>query len=195
MLDERSGYLEMVPGWNFSCVMAGAVLADLALEHRIETDLERLYLVDPTPTGDGLLDPTLKGIADSRREVGRPVLDRTKHPSCRRNRCGRAGPPGGAEHPCPRDGRVLGAHPRRFPVRGRIRRRITRRARNPKARILSVILQDEIPDPRDAILVALMHTCGGLQAAARGTGLRGAARPDRARRQAGSHRAGPWPAQ
>ena len=65
MLDERSGYLEMVPGWNFSCVMAGAVLADLALEHRIETDLERLYLVDPTPTGDGLLDPTLKGIADS----------------------------------------------------------------------------------------------------------------------------------
>ncbi len=45
MLDERSGYLEMVPGWDFSCVMAGAVLADLALERRIETDLERLYLV------------------------------------------------------------------------------------------------------------------------------------------------------
>lgn len=30
MLDERSGYLEMVPGSDFSCVMAGAVLADLA---------------------------------------------------------------------------------------------------------------------------------------------------------------------
>jgi len=65
MLDEQSGYLEMVPNWNFSCVMAGAVLADLALERRIETDLERLYLVDPTPTGDELLDPTLKDIAES----------------------------------------------------------------------------------------------------------------------------------
>ena len=65
MLDERSGYLEMVPGWDFSCVMAGAVLADLALERRIETDLERLYLVDATPTGDGLLDPTLADIAES----------------------------------------------------------------------------------------------------------------------------------
>ena len=36
MLNERSGYLEMVPGWAFSCVMAGAVIADLTLE-RIES--------------------------------------------------------------------------------------------------------------------------------------------------------------
>ena len=35
MLNEQSGYLEMVPGWDFSCVMAGAVIADLALESRI----------------------------------------------------------------------------------------------------------------------------------------------------------------
>ena len=38
MLNEQSGYLEMVPGWDFSCVMAGAVIADLALESRIDTD-------------------------------------------------------------------------------------------------------------------------------------------------------------
>ena len=56
MLNEQSGYLEMVPGWSFSCVMAGSVIADLALEDRIDSDLNRLYLVDPTPIGDKLLD-------------------------------------------------------------------------------------------------------------------------------------------
>ena len=66
MLNEQSGYLEIVPGWDFACVMAGAVIADLALEDRIDTDLESLYLIDATPTGDELLDPTLLGISDTR---------------------------------------------------------------------------------------------------------------------------------
>ena len=65
MLNEDNGYLEMVPGWDFSCVMAGAVIADLALENRIDTDLDALHLLDSTPTGDGLLDPTLKEISES----------------------------------------------------------------------------------------------------------------------------------
>ena len=45
--------------------MAGAVIADLALENRIDTDLEALHLIDPTPTGDKLLDPTLKKISET----------------------------------------------------------------------------------------------------------------------------------
>ncbi len=36
---------------------------DLALENRIDTDLEQLILVDSTPVGDDLLDPTLARIA------------------------------------------------------------------------------------------------------------------------------------
>ena len=66
MLDERSGYLSMVPGWDFACVMAGAVIADLALEGRIDTDLEALHLIDATPTGDVLLDPTLLEMSEQR---------------------------------------------------------------------------------------------------------------------------------
>ena len=65
MLNEHSGYLETVPGWDFSCVMAGAVIADLALANRIDTDLTSLYLVDATPTGDELLDSTLKDIGEA----------------------------------------------------------------------------------------------------------------------------------
>lgn len=162
MLDERSGYLEMVPGWNFSCVMAGAVLADLALERRIETDLDRLYLVDPTPTGDGLLDPTLKDIAESDEksdaqfwierstrhadEIVAAALDRLVD---RNILAHEAGGFWGLSRDVSRSGT--------YPTSDIETRKEC------KARILSVILHDEIPDPRDAILVALMHTCGGFK--------------------------------
>ncbi len=56
----------MVPGWDFACVMVGAVIADLALEGRIDTDLEALHLIDATPTGDVLLDPTLLEMSEQR---------------------------------------------------------------------------------------------------------------------------------
>lgn len=63
LLNEESGYLKQVQGWNLSCVLAGTVLANLALERRIDTALEPLVLADPTPTGDRLLDPVLAEIA------------------------------------------------------------------------------------------------------------------------------------
>jgi cytochrome P450 len=162
MLDERSGYLEMVPGWDFSCVMAGAVLADLALERRIETDLERLYMVDPTPTGDSLLDPTLKDIAESDEksdaqfwierntrhadEIVASTLDRLVERNILTHEMG-------GFWGLSRDVSRSGTYPT-SDVETR---------KESKARILSVILHDEIPDPRDAILVALMHTCGGFK--------------------------------
>jgi len=162
MLDEQSGYLEMVPGWDFSCVMAGAVLADLALERRIETDLERLYLVDSTPTGDDLLDPTLKDIAASEEksdaqfwierntrhadEIVAATLDRLVARNILTHQTG-------GFWGLSRDVSRSGTYPTQAnETRG-----------ESKARVLSVILNDEIPDPRDAILVALMHTCGGFK--------------------------------
>ena len=44
-------------------MLAGAVLAALALEDRIDTHLESLILLDAAPTGDELLDPVLAEIA------------------------------------------------------------------------------------------------------------------------------------
>ena len=56
---EDSGYFVPIPEWKMSCALAGGVLMDLALENRIDSDLETLILVDTTPTGDELLDPAL----------------------------------------------------------------------------------------------------------------------------------------
>ena len=63
LLNNESGYFHQVPGWNSKCAVAGAVLGELALATRIDTDTESLFLVDQTETGDSLLDSVLKDIA------------------------------------------------------------------------------------------------------------------------------------
>ena len=162
MLDEQTGYMEMVPGWDFSCVMAGAVIADLTLEDKLDTDLEKLYLVDSDPTGDGLLDPTLKDITESdetadtqywiERNTVRTddIVTATLDRLVERN--------------------IVEYEPGGF---WGLSRSVSRSGTYPaaavetkeeaKARILNVILNDVIPEPRDAILVALLHTCGGFK--------------------------------
>ena len=65
LLNEESGYFYQVPGWNLHCALIGAVLAELSLQSRIDTDLESLFLLDPAETGDSTLDPILAAIADT----------------------------------------------------------------------------------------------------------------------------------
>ena len=63
LLNEETGYFHQVPGWDLNCAVIGAVLAELSLRSRIDTDEESLFLVDETETGNPALDPTLKEIA------------------------------------------------------------------------------------------------------------------------------------
>ncbi|MXV95375.1 MAG: GPP34 family phosphoprotein [Gemmatimonadetes bacterium] len=63
LLNEENGYFHQVPGWRLNCAVVGAVLAELSLLSRIDTDLESLFLVDASKTGDPALDPILEEIA------------------------------------------------------------------------------------------------------------------------------------
>ena len=63
LLNEESGYFHQVPGWYLNCTVAGAVLAELSLMGRIDTDVESLFLVDQAATGDPALDLVLQEIA------------------------------------------------------------------------------------------------------------------------------------
>ena len=63
ILDDENGKFARVPDRQLRYALAGGVLMDLALENRIDTDLKQLMLVDATPLGDDLLDPTLADIA------------------------------------------------------------------------------------------------------------------------------------
>ncbi|MCY3861069.1 MAG: cytochrome P450 [bacterium] len=63
LLNEESGYFRQVPGWNLNCAIVGGALAELSLIYRIDTDMESLILLDQTKTGDPCLDPLLAEIA------------------------------------------------------------------------------------------------------------------------------------
>ena len=107
LLDDTSGDFAPVSELSLQCALAGAVLMDLALENRIDTDTERLILLDKTPTGDDLLDPTLANIAESTAEgavppqcpllgrVCRRVRLRDSRPRARPSHCGQHSPAAG----------------------------------------------------------------------------------------------------
>ena len=64
LLNGESGYFHQVPGWDLNCAVIGAVLAELSLVSRIDTDRSSLILLDRTAVGDPALDPILKEIAE-----------------------------------------------------------------------------------------------------------------------------------
>ena len=57
-----------MPERSLDLALAGAVLMELALENRIDTDFERLMLVDAAPLGDDIVDSTLVDIAGVEQE-------------------------------------------------------------------------------------------------------------------------------
>ena len=155
ILDDESGEFARVPKWSLRCALAGGVLMDLALENRIDTDPERLFLIDSTLVGDDLLDPVLARIAESSETYDTRywVQHTAEHSGRIRVRAlERLVERGVLQH---RNERFLWVFPsRRYPsVDGKADREV-------KLRIMSVLFSDEIPDPRDIAIVGLADTCG-----------------------------------
>ena len=160
---DDTGYFVPVPEWNMSCALAGGVLLDLSLEGRIDSDLESLILVDPTPTGDPLLDPTLAEIArDETVRTPRFWVERIAQRSDKisdesMNRLVNAG--------------IFEADSGGFLS---LSKKVTRTGRYPlvdgrtgeeiKGRIFRSLFDGEIPEPRDVAIIALVHSCGGFRA-------------------------------
>ena len=71
LLDEQSGALRPIAPRAASLAFGGAVLMELQLANRIDSDPESLVLIDPAPLGDDLLDPALAEIAaaEDRRDL------------------------------------------------------------------------------------------------------------------------------
>ena len=155
LLDDEEERFIRVPDWSLRYALGGAVLMDLALEDRIDTDLEKLILVDPTPLDDDILDPVLadiaghehqhdarfwveraSGMADDIREaaidrlVARGILER-------------------------REDRFLWVfRSRRYPVvDGTAEQEV-------KLRIMELLFSDMIPMPRDVVIICLADACG-----------------------------------
>ncbi|MDE0652816.1 MAG: GPP34 family phosphoprotein [bacterium] len=153
--DEDLAYTH-IPTLSLRYGIAGAVLMDLAVENRIDTDLEQLTLIDATPVGDDLLDPTLAEIAASPGHDARHWLEQT---------ASRAD----IVHSGVLDRLIAGGilEHRQYSSKGRFRARgleiIDGEARREvRMRVMTVLLGDDIPEPRDVMLVCLADACGAF---------------------------------
>ena len=154
LLNDEDGRFANVPSWSVNYALAGSVLMDLALENRIDTDLDNLILLDATPVGDGLLDPTLAEIAKGDKRDARFWVERTANRAyeIREEALSRLVTHGILER---RDDRFLWVfRSRRYPaVQGEAEREV-------KLRIMAVLFSDDIPDPRDVVIICLADACG-----------------------------------
>ncbi|HWB50756.1 MAG TPA: GPP34 family phosphoprotein [Stellaceae bacterium] len=157
LLDETKGEFVPLPESVFAIVMSGAALMDLALHNRIDTDLEKLMVVDRTPLGDDILDDVLSGLAglcDKRTdlEIGEALyeaaLDAEEYRARALKRL--------IAHGILREenGRHLWIfRTRRYPVIDNVEQQEVR------TRLRRILLSDEIPDPRDVVLICLVDAC------------------------------------
>lgn len=157
LLDNKTGRPVGLPAPAGDYAIATAILMQLSLDGRIDTDLDRLTVVSEVPAGDRVLDEALARMArgphghDSRHwivELGRDaahframVLDALVAKGVLRLE----------------EGRFLWVFAdRRYP-KGPLGEAEVREVR---ARLRAVLLHDEIPDPQDALLVGLARSTG-----------------------------------
>ncbi len=154
ILDDENGKFARVPDRLMRYALAGGVLMDLALENRIDTDIKNLILVDSTPVQDSLLDPTLADIAqatdtkDARFWVERTALRADEIREVALNRLVEEGILQREE-----DRFLWVFQSRRYPIVDNTAEREV------KLRIMEVLFSDQIPDPRDVVIIGLAHAC------------------------------------
>jgi golgi phosphoprotein 3 len=156
-LDDSQGRFVNLPLSAADVVLAGAALMELALNNRVDSDLDRLILVDAKPTGDDILDDVLKQLAEAGSDMSAAaVLERIgvngeKYQEIALKRLIAKG------ILREENGRFLWVfHTRRYPVIDDSEQREVR------ARLRQLVLTDEIPDPRDVVLICLIEACGLL---------------------------------
>jgi hypothetical protein len=155
MLDDETGRLtdRAAPAGDYALV--GAMLAELALEERIDIDAPRLRVKNPAPTGDAVLDGVLARIQaepepqDSRWWVETLATSADDYRDTYFERLVQKGILKVEE------GRFLWLFSeRRYPVIS------DKEEREVKARLMAVIFEDGQPDTRDALLIGLSRAAG-----------------------------------
>ena len=154
LLDDRGERFRRVPDWSLRYSLAGAVLMDLALEDRIDTDPERLMLVDPTPPEDRILDPVLAEIASAgEARDARYWVERQAN---------RAEEIRAAAIESLIARKILERREDRFlwVFRSRRYRLVDGSAgREVKLRVMEALFSDAVPTPRDVALISLADAC------------------------------------
>ena len=158
-LDDENGSFLPIRDNTMDYVLAGAALLDLAFLYRIDTDPERLMLIDSTPPGIAMLDRVLERIARSGEDMSTrhwvETLARDKAEDLRDAALARLVEQGILET---QDKQFLWVfRARRYPaIDGTVQREV-------KHRIADVLLSEGVPDPRDVAIISLADSCAILR--------------------------------
>ena len=163
LLNEESGHFYQVPGWNLDCAIVGSVLAELSMIGRIDTDMTSLILLDDSPTGDRTLDPVLELIA------AEPVQHSAQYWIERLARRAEAITDQTLDRLV--ELRILHHHTGDYWSLSETAWQVeSENGSGPegsagyvKTRIRNAIFNNEIPDPRDIIIICLVNTCDLLR--------------------------------
>lgn len=153
-LDDNTGALLPLPVMGLDYALAGALLCDLALANRIDTDPRQLVVLDRSPTGDPLLDRALGVIAAAsapqsvQHWLGVFASDRATLERAALERLVARG--------------ILRQEEKKFLWVFGLRRYPTvdnHERVEVRTRLAGLILGDDLPDPRDAVLISLLTAC------------------------------------
>lgn len=167
LLDDEEGIFLSVGKNTLELAMAGAVLMELAFADRVDTDLERMMIIDRTTTGDPLLDDVLERLADNQdvndTRAWIETLAMEKTASVQEHALASLVERGTLRRDEKRLFQETIQHlwifrsPRYFPVAGEGRH-------DARTRFGHILFTDDIPDPRDVALISLVDACDILRA-------------------------------
>ena len=154
-LDDKKGNFLPMSLMSFESALAGAILMELALQNKIDTDLEHLILINDSKTGDPVYDDIIQMIKqypDSKNALYWVKEIRNKYSNLREVLTKRLVNNGILEE---KKKKILGLFPqKRYPILNNTEELTV------KNRIRQIVLSDEIPEPRDIVIISLIKSCG-----------------------------------
>ena len=166
LLDDEEGVFLPIGKNTLELALTGSVLMELAFADRLDTDLERVMIVDRAPIGVPLLDRVLERIADNEdtnhTKAWIETLSMEETAAIQEHALASLVKRGILRQDEKRLFQETVKHlwvfrsPRYFMVDGMARH-------DAGTRFTDVLFSDEIPDPRDIALVCLADACGILR--------------------------------
>ncbi|MEM7224914.1 MAG: GPP34 family phosphoprotein [Pseudomonadota bacterium] len=154
VLDDETGRIAPIGSYALNLTLAGAVLMDLAQRARIDADEDKIAVIDRSPTGEEILDPTLAQLAES------PEPHDARYWVEEISGAGEEIKEKALEHLVRRgilqvvDQKILWVfETRRYPMVD------CKEEQEVRERILEVVLGEMTPGPRDVVLICLADAC------------------------------------
>lgn len=158
VLDEKKQSFVRLPNMSLEFALSGALLMDLAFRNRIDSDLNKLFVLSREPTGDALLDEAMQLITEANQEgdgkfwVQKLARQSDKFKDGILQRLVEKNILKVEEE------KILWIFSsRRYPLIDNKERTEVRE------RLKQILFSNEIPDPHDVAIVGLAHACSILE--------------------------------